>query len=231
MKTVHWSLIAIAILVITIACAGCSSTKNGGAGTTAPANTAAASSSGPASAAAAATATPGVCPTLNGKGTWDAQWDTYLNEDPCSDQRVRFYPATADLPDPWNNPAGGAGDIHVSVTLTQTGCDVTGSGKTVQEGTANAIQAGCPITFTGMVDSNGMLTGSWKAYCDFEFSSQDAQTGNVNDVKEDNGKFTLSMAPGGSTFIGSFAGSNAGESVWKSSECSGSNSNWAGKRS
>jgi hypothetical protein len=233
MKQKLWYLVMIAGVIFAILCAGCSSTKASSAGESSSGPSAPAASSGntgSSAAGAAAAATPATCPTLNGKGTWDGKWDGYLNEHPCSDQRVRFYPATTEIPDPWNNPDGSAGDIHVPVTFTQTGCDVAGSGKTVEEGSANGIKMGCPVTFTGKVDSSGVLTGTWKAYCDFSFQSENAQNGDVTTLTEDAGKFSLWMDPTGNSFVGSFSGNNPGEITRKASSCPTANGNWAGKR-
>lgn len=112
--------------------------------------------------------------------------------------------------------------MELPVTFTQTGCDVTGSIIVGNNGTGVAPH-GCPITLTGKVDKDTVLSGTWKAYCNIEFRGGD-------DKGDDAGVFTLWMEPGGTTFIGTFEGNNPGIAKGKAAECPGANGNWAGKR-
>ena len=109
------------------------------------------------------------------------------------------------------------GNRAMSITFTQTGCAVTGSGIITRHG--------CPITYTGTVDSTGALSGTWKAYCDLDFGSIYTSQDNT----ADNGVFNLNMEPGGSTFIGEMMVHTPDLDQSKAKECPNGNSNFAGK--
>jgi hypothetical protein len=128
------------------------------------------------------------------------------------DLRKAFYPPSQDTPNQWEFMTGWSNNM--SITITQTGCDVTASVIN------NHDQ--CPITLTGTVKKDNELTGTWKAYCNIRF--------NGAETADDGGKFSLWMEPGGSTFIGSFQGDNPGIADYFSRSCPGANSNWVGKR-
>lgn len=216
MKSTTASILVVAVVILAIICAGCSSTSSGGA-SQAPA--AGSAPSGGGAAATPAAAPSAECPTVAATNSWAGKWDTYTNVDRCVDERKRFYPPSADIPDPWNEPESPGGEMHVPLTITQTGCSVTGSAK-LEGGSVGTLD--CPVTFTGTIDKDNVISGTWKAYCNIDFSGSEKTT--------DAGTFTLWMEPGGSTFIGNFEGKAPGISEHINAWCPSANGNWVGKR-
>jgi len=219
LKVSYLSIVAAALVVAALFLAGCSMMNPGGSAQTSSGNTGTTGAAqGGNAAAAPAAASGGTCPAVTSATSWTGKWDTWANGDVCYDGREKFYPVTDQNPNPWD---GVAGDIQPQGSFTQTGCDVTGSWLLGDEGVITSPH-GCPITFTGKVDSNGALSGTWKAYCNFEFSGTDATP--------DNGIFSLNMEPGGSTFVGRFMINDPDLNTYISNTCPNANSNWVGKR-
>lgn len=206
----------IVVLMITLAFAGCASkaTPQATEGTAPATSDPSSGNSAPASAAGS------TCPSVDAAHSWNGKWDSKANQDRCFDMRELFYSPSADNPDPWNK--GTAGDMDFPVTFTQTGCDVSGSIVVGEKGTI-AAPHGCPISLTGKVDKDNVLSGTWKAYCDIEFVSESIS-------KEDSGIFTLWMEPGGTTFAGTFQGNSADIKKMVAESCPTQNGNWVGKR-
>jgi hypothetical protein len=213
-KISHYGIIAVFIVVIAVALAGCTFNKTIGTTTTSSGTTGSSSSSGQ---AASASATAATCPAVTAATSWTGKWTGMAVGPVCKDLRTAFYPATADNPDPWTN-AEPVGALELPITFTQTGCAVTGS--------ATIVRSGCPVTFTGTVDSTGALSGTWKAYCDLTFGSIYTSKDNT----ADNGVFNLNMEPGGSTFIGEMMIHTPDLDQAKAKECPNGNSNFVGKR-
>jgi len=215
MKEKYWYLVAIAVLLLAVVCAGCSSSKSGDAGKTSSADAGTSSSAAVTTVAAPANS----CPPVTAATSWTGKWASWSNNDECFDGRQYFYPPTEDNPEPWAGQY--AGQEEFPVTFTQSGCDVTGSITVGQNGTEVAPY-GCPISLTGKVDSTGAVSGTWKAYCDIAFYGTEKSL--------DSGTFSLNMEPGGSTFIGTFGTSDTDVTTYKTTSCPSANSNWAGKR-
>jgi len=217
MKVMHYTILAAALVVAAVICAGCSYTPNS-AGTSNPAASGTGASSSQSSSAAASSS--GTCPVVAAANSWSGSWVSWSNSDPCYDGRALFYPPTADNPDPWDNTAAGVEDYPI--TFTQTGCDVTGSIVVGPNGTLVA-PPGCPISLTGKVDSTGAVSGTWHAYCNI-----DTYGSSASGETSDSGVWSLNMEPGGSTFVGSFGGADTAK--YKADNCANANSNWVGKR-
>ena len=202
----------IVVIIITIACAGCSSkdktVSTGGAG-----QASSGASLAPAGAAAPAAA-GGNCPAVDAAHSWNGKWETALR-------------ARRDLDGRWcfNNPKPEPGQATnwescmnngFNAELTQTGCDVTG--KMIKTDTSQ-----CPVTLMGKVDGTN-LKGTWKAYCNM---------GTYMDLDERNedGTFAIWMDPDGSAFAGAFDGSSpAALKTTAEAVKAGENSNFVGKR-
>jgi hypothetical protein len=215
MKKIVLTSAVIFIVILAMACAGCSSTKTTGSTPASTGNAGSAASSGGAAASAPAAAS---CPAVTAANSWTGKWDTWLNGDVCYDGRQKFYPVTQDHPDPWD---GVAGDIQPQGTFTQTGCAVTGSYILGESGVLIAPH-GCPISFTGTVDASGRLSGTWKAYCNIQFSG--------TDKTPDSGVFDLSMNPDGNGFAGKFSTTDSDQATYIANNCANAESNWVGKR-
>jgi hypothetical protein len=113
------------------------------------------------------------------------------------------------------------GDRDFPVTVTQTGCDVTGS-LTVGENDQIIAPHGCPITLTGKIDSTGAASGIWKTYCTVKFT----RTQNSMDSMV----WCLKREPGRYTFIGTFGTTDPNVISYNAGSCPSANSNWTGKR-
>lgn len=208
MKPNTWNLVVIIVLVLAVASAGCNSKDTS--------STAGQGSSGTSgSPGGASVSGSGACPAVDVAHSWNGKWESLFNTDRCYDLRRAFYPPTADNPKPWESYYGFAS--KTPITFTQTGCDVTGS--------ALVEYTGCPITLTGTVDKDNVLSGKWKAYCGIRFYG--AEEGSKDD---ETGVFSLWMEPGGTTFSGSIQGDNPGIVKYVSDGCPQSNSNFVGKR-
>ena len=214
-KISSYGIIAVCLVVIAVAFAGCSVNKTIGTTSSSSGNSGSASSSGQASSASVTAAT---CPAVTAATSWTGTWDAYANHNFCEDLRKAFYPPSTDNPDPWTGVRGNGYGITLPITFTQTGCDVTGSAK--------IKETDCPITFTGTVDKTGALSGTWKAYCDISFTSNS----NAGNPTTDNGVFNLNMEPGGSTFIGEMMHNDPDSMQAKPKGCPNGNSNFVGKR-
>jgi hypothetical protein len=216
LKKITLTITCIVLVILAITIAGCSSTKTSGNSQVATGN----SGSGVATAApTAAAAAAAACPAVTAATSWTGTWASWSNDDVCYDGRAYFYPSTADNPDPWDYGVGGSEDFPVK--FTQTGCDVTGSITVGQNGTAVA-PSGCPISLTGKVDSTGAVSGTWKAYCNIQFSGTEKTL--------DSGVFSLNMEPGGAGFAGRFEGGDPVLTSYRTDSCRSANSNWVGKR-
>lgn len=209
----------ILVIIIAIACAGCTSPNT--QGTAQSSSGSGSTGSSAAGGATAPAAAGGNCPTVSATNAWGGKWDSYANVDRCMDERQRFYPPSKDYEDPWNHPSRGAGNMHVPVTFTQTGCDVTGTMSNGPDGTLVAPYD-CPIKLTGKVDKDNVLSGTWKAYCDIKW-------GGTENAK-DTGVFTLWMEPDGAGFAGTIQGNDPGINKMIAENCPGANGNWVGKR-
>jgi hypothetical protein len=214
-KSSSYVIIAVLLVVIAVALAGCTANKTIGTNSASSGNSGSSSSSGQGSTASA---TAAACPAVTAATSWTGTWDAYANHNFCEDLRKAFYPPTTDNPDPWMGVRGNGYGITLPITFTQTGCDVTGSAK--------IKETDCPITFTGKVDNTGALSGTWKAYCDISFTSNS----NAGNPTTDNGVFNLNMEPGGSTFIGEMMHNDPDSMQAKPKGCPNGNSNFVGKR-
>lgn len=217
MKISSYGIIAVFLVVIAVALAGCTVNKTFGTTTTSSGSSGSSSSSGQAASASAAAAT---CPAVTAATSWTGKWDGGFDMGVCKDLRQALYPATTDNPNPWNDMIGDSASSYraIPITFTQTGCAVTGSGIKTRNG--------CPITYTGTVDTTGTLSGTWKAYCDLTFGSSSTH----GSPTADNGVFNLNMEPGGSTFIGEMSLTDPDLIQAKAKDCPNGNSNFVGKR-
>ena len=221
MKISSYGIIAVFLVVIAVALAGCTFNKTFGTTSSLGTTTTSSGSSGSASSsgqAASASATAATCPAVTAATSWTGKWNAGFDTAVCKDLRPAFYPATTDNPDPWTDMIAPNGNRAMSITFTQTGCAVTGSGIITRHG--------CPITYTGTVDSTGALSGTWKAYCDLTFGSSSTH----GSPTADNGVFNLNMEPGGSTFIGEMSLTDPDLIQAKAKDCPNGNSNFVGKR-
>ena len=218
MKKMVFAFSVLALVLLVIMIAGCTSSAPGGSPAASSGSSGQAASQGNAAASQAPAASGGTCPAVTSATSWTGKWDTWANGDVCYDGRQKFYPASQDNPTPWD---GVAGDIQPQGSFTQTGCDVTGSFTLGDSGVLTAPH-GCPISFTGTVDSTGAVSGTWKAYCNVGFSG--------TDKTPDSGVWSLNMEPGGSTFVGRFVGNDADITTYIANNCPSGNSNWVGKR-
>jgi len=203
----------ILVIIIAIACAGCTSPNT--QGTAQSSSGSGSTGSSAAGGAAAPAAAGGNCPLIGGKGAWVGKWETALKSSRNSDGRWCF---NNPKPEPgqatnWEACMAGGG---FNAELTQTGCDVTG--KMIE---ANSRQ--CPVTLTGKVDGTN-LKGTWKAYCDMNRYLD-------TEERNEDGTFALWMDPDGSAFAGAFDGSSPA-ALKETAEAvkAGENSNFVGKR-
>lgn len=205
MSTKKVFLLVSVLVVIALFVAGCTTQKTDQKSTGSPQ----AGSAGPAAGSTQAASAARTCPTLaSGKGVWDGNWETHL-ELRHVDGRKGFYPPTQDNPDPWHGS-----DLNpvLSLTFTQTGCDVTGSLKT---------DAGCPVSFKGTVDGTN-LKGTWKAYCSMA---------PITAGKDESGTFDIWIEETNNAFAGAFDGSSPDSlDVTTNARERGLNSNFVGKR-
>lgn len=211
----------ILVIIIAIACAGCTSPNT--QGTAQSSSGSGSTGSSAAGGAAAPAAAGGNCPAVDAAHSWNGKWDSHAGMDRCSDFRKAFYPATKDNPDPWGDIIGFPGDMHYPLTFTQTGCDVTGSIIAGPSGTVFTPD-GCPITVTSKVDKDNVMSGTWKAYCAITFNAANGAKTN------EEGIFRLWMNPEGSGFAGTFQGNNPDIAKLVADRCPDANGNWVGKR-
>jgi hypothetical protein len=212
-KTSYYGIIAVLIVVMAIALAGCTASKTTGTMSDSSGSTGTASSSSPA-AAATTTAT---CPTLSttGAGMWNGTWSALANANKCADMRGHFNPPVKGV-DQWQ--PNFAGEYWMNTSFTQNGCDVTGTGTV--SGPFPASTNSCPVTFTGTA-SGTSVTGTWKAYCSLSFG-----TGG----KQESGIWDLYMDPTNNGFAGTFTCDTDTCRKSIAANCPTANGNWVGKR-
>jgi hypothetical protein len=214
MRQGSWCLVVIAIVVLAVALTGCTMLNASGNSQSSPG-----SGSSSAGGSTSSAAGDGTCPSVDAAHSWAGKWDSHATAYVCNDMRKLFYPATKDNPHPWGNYMNG--DMTYPITVTQTGCDVTGSITAGKSGTTFTPD-GCPITLTGKVDKDNVMSGTWKAYCDITFDGA-KKAG-------DSGIFQVWMNPEGNGFAGTFYGNDPGIAKKKAADCPDSNGNWVGKR-
>ena len=222
MKKMVFAFSVLALVLLVIMIAGCTSPAPGSSPAASSGSSGQAASQGNAAASQAPAASGGTCPAVTSATSWAGKWASWSYSDACFDARVHFYPPTADAPDPWDETFAGVEDFPVS--FTQNGCDISGSITVGQNGTLVA-PPGCPITLTGTVDSTGAAAGTWHAYCNIQANGASSADGTT-----DQGIWSLNMEPGGSTFVGTFGPSMADTTKYKADNCASANSNWVGKR-
>ena len=223
MKISSYGIIAVCLVVIAVALAGCtvnktvSATSSFGTNPSSTGTTGSSSSSGQASSASATAAT---CPTVNGNGAWDGKWSGFFSGGTCADLRGHFNPPDAKQQDYWGGYSSDGTNGAMDVTFTQNGCDVTGKAS-INTGIASTQP--CQITYTGTA-SGTELKGTWKAYCNIGFKG--APEGGL-----DSGIFDIYMEPGTeNTFIGKIACDSDSCRKAIANECPTASSSWVGKR-
>ena len=212
MKISYYGIIAIILVVIAVALAGCTVNKTIGTPSASSGSTGSASSSSSAPAAAA------TCPTLStGAGMWNGTWSTLASTSKCADERGHFNPPVNGV-DQWQTMYAGEFAMN-PVTFTQNGCDVTG---TVTVAGYPVSTPSCPITFTGTASGTG-VTGTWKSFCIVGFGTQP-------DKQVESGIFDLYMNPDNNGFAGSFTCDTPLCRQSIADACPNANGNWVGKR-